>query len=119
MRDVQRAVIGPSKDASCEGLVFINFGQHTAGAASGVEDLHAESAGDVVAADFIDSHAVTKRVCDIRRSFVEFEVTIAVDRQPHGHRRHFSVEHTFGVYSESPCVSPAVVGNGQSSTVVR
>ena len=89
MCDVQRAVIAAREDARCQRLVFIDFRQHAARASRGIEDLDAEGAGDVVAADFVNGHAVAERGRDVGRGFVEFEFAFRIDRKPHRHRWHF------------------------------
>ncbi len=83
MRDVQRAVIGTGENGGCQRLTGINLWKNSARAASGasgVEDLDSKFAGDVVAADFIDSHAVTFGDRDIGWCFAEFEFAFLVDR---------------------------------------
>ena len=119
MCNVQRAMIGAGEDAGRERLACIDFRQHSARTSRGVEDLDAKGAGDVVAADLVNCHAVAERRGDVRRGFVEFEFAIGINRKTHGHRRHFGVEDSLGVDSEGPRMSPAVVRDGQSSAVVR
>jgi len=118
MRNVQSAVIASGQHAGCEGLAGVGFGKDSAGTTGRVEDLDSEFAGDVVAADFVNGHAVTFGDLNVRRGFVEFEFAFLVNRQTHRHRGHFGVKDSASVDSKSPRVSTAVIGNGQSSAVV-
>ena len=80
MRDVQRAVIGSGEHAGGELLTGIDFGEDSTRAAGGVEDLDSEFTRDVVAADFVDAHAVTFGNLNVWRGFAEFEFASWVNR---------------------------------------
>ena len=75
MRDVQQAVISSGEHAGGEGVARIDFRESSTRAAGGVEDLDSEFTGDVVAADFVNGHAIAFGHLDIWRSFAEFEFT--------------------------------------------
>ena len=119
MGDVERAVVGTGQHAGGERLVLVDFGQDSAGAAGGVEDLDSQFAGHVVATDFVDGHAVAFRDRHVWRWLVEVELAFRVDRKSHRHGRHLCVEDATRVDSERPSMSPAVIGDGQCAAVVR
>ena len=70
----------------------------------GIEDLHAERGGHVVAADGVGRHAVAAGGFLVGRRLVGFEFAFRIDRQAHRHVGLFRGERAIGFDAEGPHV---------------
>ena len=85
-------MFGTGQDARRQGLVEQRLGEYSARSPRGIEDLHSQCAGNVVASFIIHRHDVATRGGDVGRWFVEVELPFFVDAKSQRHTRHFGIK---------------------------